>query len=114
MKKLIRIAVLVAALAAVAWLIKDRLVPMPEPLDEPPPFRPPPAPPRPPPPPAAPADDLTEITGIGPTLAGRLHALGIDSFSTLAEADAAALAAELAGAGQSQVERWIAQARERA
>ncbi len=128
MKKLIRLAILLGALAAVAWLVKDRLVPAPEPLDEPPPFRPPPPSPpaaatgaAPPPaaaqPPPAPteaaADDLTEITGIGPTLAERLHALGITSFASLAAADAAALAADLTGAGQGQIEGWIDQAKER-
>ncbi len=121
MKKLIRIAVLVAALAAVAWLIKDRLVPAPEPVVEPPPFRPHPPPPPPAPAPPAPgsaaatppADDLTEISGIGPTLAERLAALGVTTFASLAAADAAALAADLAGAGESQIENWISQAKDR-
>ncbi len=115
MKKLIRIAVLVAALAAIAWLIKDRLVPAPEPLEEAPPFRPPPPPPPAPPaaatpPAAAAADDLTEITGIGPAFAARLHELGVATFAALAGADAAELASQIPGASEERIAAWIGQA----
>ncbi|MFW6158536.1 MAG: helix-hairpin-helix domain-containing protein [Planctomycetota bacterium] len=57
-------------------------------------------------------DDLTAIQGIGPKTQERLHALGIDSFAVLAEADPDELAAGLAGrgGGAKRVRKWVAAA----
>ncbi len=63
------------------------------------------------------ADDLTLIEGIGPKYAQGLLALGIETFSKLAQQDAVELADKLRGQGlrvigDSIVDKaWIAQAR---
>lgn len=136
MKKVVRIALVVAAWAAVTWLYRDKLLPLPRPEKGPAPhFRagaavPPPASrtqaspaadvtptPSSPPPAAAEAvpdrqhsDDLTEIVGIGPVYQGRLSGAGITTFADLAAADPAALA-EAIDVADSVVTGWIDQAR---
>lgn len=63
-------------------------------------------------------DDLTRIEGIGPKYSQGLHALGIDTFSALAQQDAAELAEKLRGQGLRVIgdsindKAWIAQAQE--
>ncbi len=116
-----RLLAILIAVAIVAWLVKDRLVPMPETPGEPSPFRrsaPPTARPAPSaqpaadaPQPAAAEDDLTVINGIGEKLAGRLRDLGITTVAQLAAADAAAVSAQLSGASEAQVAAWTEQAR---
>lgn len=116
MKK--RIIILLVVAAIVAWLLKDRLVPVPEPPGEPAPFRSPPPPaPAPPPAPTASqpaaataADDLTAIGGIGPKYAKRLAAAGVTTYAALAGANAAAIAEQIQGASEAQVAGWISQA----
>jgi polyhydroxyalkanoate synthase len=54
-------------------------------------------------------DDLTAITGIGPTYAERLRAAGYTSAAALADADPAALI-EATGAPEARVRDWIEQA----
>lgn len=63
---------------------------------------------------AASADDLTEITGIGPVAAQALHELGISSFKQLAAQKTADLAERLPSTMSSRVERenWIEQAKQ--
>jgi len=61
-------------------------------------------------------DDLTAIKGIGPKVAETLRGLGITSFSDLAEADPADLAAKVnqRPVTAKRVQDWIAEARSRA
>ncbi len=111
LKRILQIAGVAAAAAAVAAFVKNRLVPEPQHLDGPaPPFRvaePGRAAVR----PDTAADDLTEIHGIGPVYAGRLTESGIASFAGLAAADAAAIA-EIAGVSDDLAAEWIAAAGE--
>jgi len=97
-----------AAIAAVAWMLRDRLA-RPQPVAEPQPvpaFRvaPPPAPQR------SDADDLALIHGIGPVFKARLATAGISRFDELASAEAGKLA-EIAGVPESRASEWIDQAR---
>jgi predicted flap endonuclease-1-like 5' DNA nuclease len=61
------------------------------------------------------ADDLTVIRGIGPAIARKLDALGIRSFSDLAEADPEDLAAKLASrpVTASRIQEWVTEAKKR-
>ena len=113
MRKLLRFVGFVAGVGAVTYLMRDRLVRIPEDPGPPPHFKVPSpngkaedgkaatA--------AALADDLTEINGIGPAYAERLAAAGITSFAGLAEADADAIA-ESIDVSAEQVADWAAQA----
>ena len=118
MKKLLRLVALGAGIAAVGYVLKERLVPIPEaPVDHAHAPRPrvAPEPTPPPPPPASPADepqDLTAIKGIGPVFSQRLAEQGITTFAALAAADATTLAAAV-DAAPAQVEEWITQAQHR-
>ncbi len=107
-KNLIRIAGVVAGLAAAAWAMRDRLLPSPEIHDEPPPrFRDAPGPT-----PAAAGDraDLTAIKGVGPVMSERLIEAGITSIAAVAKADPAALAEDV-GVAEATAARWIASAK---
>jgi predicted flap endonuclease-1-like 5' DNA nuclease len=116
MKRLLRFLGLVAGFAAVAYLLRDRLVRVPEEPTPPPHFRQ-----------ASPngetatprettaaalADDLTDIVGIGPVYAKRLAASGITSFAELATADIATTAAAV-NVAADRVAEWVEQARQR-
>ncbi|MBI5156717.1 MAG: helix-hairpin-helix domain-containing protein [Acidimicrobiia bacterium] len=97
-----------AAVAAVAWMLRDRIarpprVAAPQPV---PAFRvaPPAAPAR------SDADDLALIRGIGPVFKARLATAGISRFDELAAADAGRLA-EVAGVPEGRAAEWIDQAR---
>ncbi len=99
----------VATAAGVAWLNRDRLLPLPEPSTAPAPrFRP--APPGTPAAETGDADDLTRISGIGPVYSGRLATQGVNTFADLASADTAALAAAI-DVAEAQVAGWADQAR---
>jgi len=108
MKKFLKLVVLGAFIAGITWVLRDQLLPGPtQPTSHPPAFRGSPRPATPADSPAA--DDLTEVNGIGPVYAARLHEVGITSFAQLAAADAA----ELAGRADLSPERiadWIAKA----
>lgn len=96
-----------AGLAAVAWMLKDRLIrPVPAPAAESPAFRvaPPPAEPR------RDADDLTEIRGIGPVFKARLAAAGVSRFDELGRLDPDRVA-EIAGVTAGRAAEWVEQAR---
>lgn len=95
---------LLAAVAAIVWLTRERLLPAPQIVDEPAPHY------RSVPPTHAEPDDLTEIKGIGTVFSGRLNDAGIDSFRGLSEANAGILAASV-GTTESAVAGWIAQAK---
>ena len=60
-------------------------------------------------------DNLTVIRGIGPAIARKLDALGVRTFSDLAEADPDDLAAELASrpVTASRVQEWGTEAKKR-
>lgn len=97
----------VGVLAGVAYALRDQLMPPPQaPSSSPPPFRtqggetalPKDG-----------ADDLQQVSGIGPVRVGQLAELGISTFAGLADADAVDLAANL-GVAVSQTEDWIGQA----
>ena len=123
MKKLIRVLGVIAGVAAVVWLTRDRLLPTPKVSSEqPPPFRhhetdpsqepasaaeEPPAPAT--PEPAATPDDLTVIKGIGPVRSGHLAEEGITTFAELAAADPKSLAEQFDVAETAAVE-WVAEA----
>jgi predicted flap endonuclease-1-like 5' DNA nuclease len=98
MKNAIRIAGVVAGLAAAVWAVRDRMLPAPEtPTDTPPKFRQGSH---------ASQDDLTEIKGIGPAFAERLAEAGITTFDALAEQDADAVA-EAVNTTPEIAQRWI-------
>ena len=110
MKGLIKLAGLAIGAGAVAWLMKDRLVPAPEgPATDPPAFRVAPEPSAPAEDEPGPVDDLSEVKGIGPVYSGRLAEAGITTFAGLAGADAAD-GAEATGVTEDQAADWIAQA----
>lgn len=120
MKKFVRIALLVAAWAAVSWLYRDKLLPLPRPERGPAPhFRtgraagsqPVASTAASPQDPASTHDDLTEIVGIGPVYRNRLAGAGIVSFADLAAADPDVVA-EAIDVADSLVAGWITQARE--
>jgi len=136
-KKLVRTTMLIGVWAAVSWVLREKLLPLPRPEKGPiPQFRtgagPSPSPPAAAAatpgatptatPTAAPAtapvagphhpDDLADIVGIGPVFRGRLADTGITTFASLAATDAAVVAAAI-GVTEQMVAGWIAQARER-
>ena len=62
------------------------------------------------------ADDLTEIGGVGPVIAGKLTDLGITTFKQIADLtpeDAERIDAELNFKGRIERENWIEQAKEK-
>jgi predicted flap endonuclease-1-like 5' DNA nuclease len=96
-----------AGLAAVAWMLKDRLIrPVPAPTGESPAFRvaPPPTATR------HDADDLAEIRGIGPVFKARLAAAGVSRFDELVRLDPNRVA-EIAGVPVGRAAEWVEQAR---
>ncbi|OFW63283.1 MAG: hypothetical protein A2135_04630 [Actinobacteria bacterium RBG_16_67_15] len=98
-----------AGLAAVVWMLRDRIVKPQAAAPQPPPaFRvtPPPVAAR------ADADDLTAIRGIGPVFKARLATAGISRFDELAALDPERLAG-LAGVPESRAREWIDQAHSR-
>ena len=111
MKKILVAVGAVATAVGVAWLNRDRLLPLPEQSTTPAPrVRPAPEPATAQPGATEAADDLTRIAGIGPVYSGRLAAHGITSFAGLAEADIATLAGAIE-VPESQVADWADQAR---
>lgn len=54
-------------------------------------------------------DPVTEIKGIGPAYADRLHGQGIETVGQLADADPAAIAAET-DLGEGRVSDWVERA----
>jgi len=98
-----------AGVAAVVWLVKDRLLgpeTVPVRAEDTPAFRVAPGPPS---RPSASDDDLSEVKGIGPVYRARLEQAGITSFSALA----LATTAEVASAAEiptDKAEDWIRQA----
>ncbi len=95
-----------AGVAAIAWMLKDRLTrPTPLPEEAPPTFR------VPPPPVAArpDADDLAEIRGIGPVFKARLAAAGVSRFDELVRLDPERVA-EIAGVPVGRAAEWVEQA----
>ena len=61
-------------------------------------------------------DDLTEINGVGPVIAGKLNAQGITTFKQIADlspADVERVDAELSFKGRIERENWIEQAKEK-
>ena len=63
---------------------------------------------------AAGADDLKQLSGVGPALEKKLHAAGVTSFAQIAawtDADVAAMDEQLSFKGRIEREGWIAQAK---
>jgi large subunit ribosomal protein L21 len=63
---------------------------------------------------AAGADDLKQLSGVGPALEKKLHAAGVTSFAQIAawtDADVAATDEQLSLKGRIEREGWIAQAK---
>ncbi|MEK9704701.1 MAG: 50S ribosomal protein L21 [Paracoccaceae bacterium] len=61
------------------------------------------------------ADDLKQLSGVGPALEKKLHAAGVTSFAQIAawtDADVAAMDEQLSLKGRIEREGWIAQAKE--
>lgn len=106
MAKIFRIAAIMAAVATIIWLTRERLLPTPHVPHEPaPPYRS-----TPPPPPESALDDLTAIKGVGPVYAAKLTAMGLTTYRGLAETDAQTVADTL-GVSLAAVTDWISQAR---
>ncbi|MCX7565475.1 50S ribosomal protein L21 [Sulfitobacter sp. F26169L] len=60
-------------------------------------------------------DDLSEISGVGPVIVGKLHAEGVTTFAQIAawtDADVEAIEEKLSFKGRVGREDWIAQAKE--
>lgn len=126
MKKLIRVLGVVAGVAAVVWLTRDRLLPTPKvSSQQPPPFRHhEPGKPTQPEPAAVPAqasestaqesspDDLTVIKGIGPVRSSQMAEEGITTFADLAAADPKALAEQF-DVAETAAADWVAEAASR-
>jgi large subunit ribosomal protein L21 len=122
MKRVARIAALLAGIVAIIWAMRDRFISLALPREPTPPaFRhmPPSAPHRQEPrtPDVAATsdenveegDDLTAVKGIGAVYSGKLAELGITSFASLAAASAEEIAQQV-GTQQARVESWIRQA----
>ncbi|MCL4105421.1 UNVERIFIED_CONTAM: hypothetical protein GTU68_055552 [Idotea baltica] len=65
---------------------------------------------------AAGADDLKELSGVGPALEKKLHANGVTTFAQIAawtDADVADMDEKLSFKGRIEREGWIAQAQEK-
>ena len=108
LKKLFRLAALLALVATIVWLTREHLLPTPRVADDPRPhFR------STPPAPEAAPDDLTKIKGIGPKLQEKLKAAGIETVAQLAEAEVSDLKAILdkAGLKSQDPSEWPAKAR---
>jgi len=117
MKRVVRTVGIVAGLGAVVWLMKDRLLRVPDGGDAPiSGFRVPDGDGH-----KVPAaestitesttqvDDLTKIVGIGPVYSRRLNEMGITSFKQLAAAKASELA-DILDISADQAKDWIGQA----
>jgi large subunit ribosomal protein L21 len=64
---------------------------------------------------AAGADDLKQLSGVGPALEKKLHAAGVTTFAQVAawtDADVAAMDEQLSFKGRIEREGWIEQAKE--
>ncbi|HEX9855365.1 MAG TPA: helix-hairpin-helix domain-containing protein [Acidimicrobiia bacterium] len=108
MRRLLRVAGVAAALGALAWWMRERLLPPPlVDTEPPPPFRG--ASPVSADAPTASGRGLEAVRGIGPVYAGRLASIGIGSLEALADAEASFVAAELE-IPAGHVADWIAQA----
>ena len=62
---------------------------------------------------SAAADDLKQLSGVGPALAKKLHAAGVTTFAQVAgwkKADVAAMDEKLSFKGRIEREGWVAQA----
>lgn len=106
-KRILRLAGLMAITSVIVWLTREHLLPTPHVSHEPPPhYR------STPPPPSSTRDDLTIIKGIGPVYSARLSEIGIVSFHTLADGDPEAIAG-VTNASPSAVAEWISQAKGR-
>lgn len=100
-----------AGVAAVAWLVKDRLLgpeTVPVTPAEAPAFRVAPGPPT---VLATADDDLSEVKGIGPVYRARLEQAGITTFSALGSASSAEIASK-AEVPDEKAADWIRQAAE--
>lgn len=105
MKRITKVVGFVAGIGAIVWMMRDRLVTLTVAREpEPPTFRVPD-----PPTPSSERDDLTGLKGIGPTYRDRLLEAGVTTFTALADADAADVAAA-AGVSRSRASDWISQA----
>ena len=113
MRRLARFVGLAAGLAAVVYVLRDKLVRIPEEAGPPPHFKAVGSGTKAPETTVAAvaADDLTVIKGIGPVYAERLRNAGIDGFAALAGADVAATA-DTIDVSAEQVADWAAQARQ--
>lgn len=99
-----------AGAAAVIWLVKDRLLgpeTVPVTPEDAPAFRVAPGPP--PVTPETSDDDLSRVKGIGPVYRARLEQAGISTYSSLADATAAAVASA-AEVSEPKAEDWVRQA----
>lgn len=98
-----------AGVAAVVWLVKDRLLgpeTVPVSPEDAPAFR---VAPGPPPSPTAADDDLSDVKGIGPVYRARLQQAGITTFSGLASASTAEIAST-AEVPEEKAADWVRQA----
>jgi hypothetical protein len=116
--RLTKVIGITGAVAAVVWLLRDRIITVGADRDlEPPRFRSggdgvvPPSPPIVPPP----AADIpvTEISGIGPTYADRLQKAGIGDARALASAEPSVVAGA-ASVSEERARQWIDEAKTRA
>lgn len=100
-KNVIRLAGVAAGVAAAAWALRHRLLPEPEIHTEPPPkFREP-----------SDSTDVTDVKGIGPATAAKLHDAGVDTPQQLADADPDELATRT-GASPTTAAKWVKAAAE--
>jgi predicted flap endonuclease-1-like 5' DNA nuclease len=100
LKTILRVAGVVAGLAAAAWALRDRLVPAPAIPEGPPPrFRTGTEA-------AAVPEDLTAVKGIGPARAKRLNDAGYQTIAALVEAGPNAVA-DAAGVTAETAAKWL-------
>jgi hypothetical protein len=110
--RLTKVIGITGAVAAVVWLLRDRIITVGLERDEEPPRFRTASPGSSPPEESQPSMPVTDISGIGPTYAARLEKAGIADARSLAASEAETVAAA-ASVSKDRASQWIDEARAR-